>query len=112
MLVPSVRLHLERKRSTIREWLHDVGSSGAGQGLTGLAVALHVGGPEREVVAQQLHDERGVLVRLLGERVQLGDGVVEGRLRQPARAVRAVQDFVVEYLQHARDNVTMVPANY
>lgn len=73
----------------------------AGQGLTGLAVALHVGGPEREVVAQQLHDERGVLVRLLGERVQLGDGVVEGRLGQPARAVRAVQDFVVEYLQHA-----------
>lgn len=67
--------------------------------LTGLAVALHVGGPEREVVAQQLHDEGGVLVRLLGERVQLGDGVVEGRLRQPARAVRAVQDFVVEYLR-------------
>lgn len=62
-------------------------------------VALHVGGPEREVVAQQLHDERGVLVALLGQRVQLGDGVVERRLGQPARAVRAVQDLVVEHLR-------------
>ena len=35
-------------------------------------------GPEGEVVAQQLHDERRVLVRLLVERVELGDGVVEG----------------------------------
>lgn len=67
---------------------------------TGLAVALHVGGPEREVVAQQLHDEGGVLVALLRERVELRDCIVERGLRQPARAVRAVQDFVVEYLQH------------
>lgn len=70
--------------------------------LTRLAVALHVGGPEREVVAQQLHDERGVLVGLLGERVEFCDGVVEGRLRQPARAVWAVQDFVVEHLEGTR----------
>lgn len=88
-----------------------------GAGLTGLAVALHVRGPQREVVAQQLHDERRVLVRLLGERVQLGDGVVERRLRQPARAVRAVQDFVVEYLRtnnrrrSARRRVTRTQAD-
>jgi hypothetical protein len=36
-----------------------------------------VGGPEGEVVAQQLHDQRAVLVRLLGQRVQLRDRVVE-----------------------------------
>ncbi len=41
------------------------------------AAHLHVGGPEREVVAQQLHDECAVLVALLSQRVQLGDGLVE-----------------------------------
>lgn len=70
-----------------------------GLGLARLAVALHVGRPQREVVPQQLHDERRVLVALLRQRVQLGDGIVERRLGQPARAVRAVQDLVVEYLQ-------------
>ena len=42
----------------------------------GLLVLLR--GPEREVVAEQLHDEGRVLVALLVEGVQLGDGVVEG----------------------------------
>ena len=37
-----------------------------------------VRGPEGEVVAQELHDERRVLVALLVQRVQLSDGVVEG----------------------------------
>ena len=37
-----------------------------------------VRGPEREVVAQELHDERRVLVALLVQRVQLRDSVVEG----------------------------------
>ena len=40
-------------------------------------VALGVGGPQGEVVPQQLHDERGVLVAVLVQGVQLGDGVVE-----------------------------------
>lgn len=66
--------------------------------LTGLSVALHVGGPQREVVPQQLHDERGVLVALLRQRVQLGDRVVKRGLREPTRAVRTVQDFIIEYL--------------
>ncbi len=35
----------------------------------------------REVVAQQLHDQRAVLVRLLVERVQLRDRIVK-RLAQ------------------------------
>lgn len=36
-----------------------------------------VGRPQGEVVTQQLHDEGGVFVGLLGERVELRDGVVE-----------------------------------
>jgi hypothetical protein len=45
-------------------------------GLLPLLVVLR--GPEREVVAEQLHDEGGVLVALLVERVELRDGLVEG----------------------------------
>ena len=48
---------------------------------------LHLGGPEGEVVAQELHDERRVLVALLVERVELRDRLVERALRQLARAV-------------------------
>lgn len=66
---------------------------------TGLGVTLHVGGPQRQVVAQQLHDQRRILVALLRQRVQLRDSVVERGLGQPARSIRAVQDFVVEYLE-------------
>ena len=58
---------------------------------------MHVGRPEREVVPEELHDERRVLVALLGQRVQLRDGVVEGGLGQAARAVGRVQDLVVEH---------------
>lgn len=61
-----------------------------------LTVALHIARPQREVVPQQLHDERAIFVALLAEGIQLGDGVVEGGLGQAARPVRAVQDLVVE----------------
>ena len=46
--------------------------------LFGLGLLILLRGPEREVVAEQLHDEGGVLVALLVERVELGDGIVEG----------------------------------
>lgn len=81
------------------------GRSAAVAGHLGEVLDLHValvtllglvGGPEGEVVAQQLHDEGGVLVRLLGEGVQLGDGVVEGLLGEVARAVGGVEDLVIE----------------
>ncbi len=38
---------------------------------------LHVAGPEREVVAQELHDEGAVLVGLLPQGVQLSNRLVK-----------------------------------
>jgi len=52
--------------------------------------------PEREVVAEELHDERRVLVALLVERVELGDGFVERLLGECARLRRFVLDLVEE----------------
>ena len=48
--------------------------------LFSVALALHVAGPEGEVVPEQLHDQGRVLVALLRQRVQLGDRVVESGL--------------------------------
>lgn len=43
-----------------------------------LALACGVGGPQRQVVPQQLHDQGAVLVAVLIQGVQLCDGVVKG----------------------------------
>lgn len=61
-----------------------------------VALLRLVRGPESEVVAQQLHDEGGILVRLLGQGVELGNGVVESLLGQVAGAVGGVEDLVIE----------------
>lgn len=42
-----------------------------------VAVALRVRRPQRQVVPQQLHDQRRVFVRVLVQGVQLGDRVIE-----------------------------------
>ena len=57
---------------------------------------LHVWCPERQVVPQQLHNQCRVFVGLLAQSIQLGDGVVECLLRQPACAVRRIEDLVIE----------------
>ena len=66
------------------------------QGRTGQArperdgedtVGCHVVSPEGEVVAQKLQDERRVLVAFFVQRVQLGNRILERRLRQLARPV-------------------------
>ena len=62
-----------------------------------LSLASGVGGPQGEIVPQQLHDQGAVLVAVLVEGVQLGDGVIEGLLGELTRLVRAVEDLVVEH---------------
>ncbi len=52
--------------------------------------------PQREVVAEKLHDERRVLVLVLLERVELCDGLVKRCLGQGARLIGLVEDLVVE----------------
>lgn len=52
--------------------------------------------PEGEVVAEELHDEGRVLVALLVERVELGDRIVEGLLREVARLLRLALHLVQE----------------
>ena len=50
-------------------------------GLLGISfgfVSDGVGGPQGQVVPEKLHDEGGVLVRVLVEGVELSDGIVEG----------------------------------
>lgn len=52
--------------------------------------------PQGQVVSEQLHDQSAVAVGLLGERVELSDGIVKGLLGEVAGAVGRVEDFVVE----------------
>lgn len=65
-----------------------------GSGALGLSAVGR--GPESEVVAEQLHDEGAVTVRLLRQRVELSDGVVKGLLSKVASTVGRVQDLVIE----------------
>jgi hypothetical protein len=103
-LSKTVRLRSRSRRSLLRwlvRWLLRLWSLLGGLGLGCLAcrsirLTAVGGGPQGEVVAQELHDKRAVAVRLLGEAVELGDGVVEGLLGKVAGAVGGVQDLVVE----------------
>lgn len=58
-----------------------------GAALAALLSVLHVTGPQREVVAQQLHDEGAVLVALLSQCVQLSNRLVKRLLGQVAGAL-------------------------
>ena len=57
-------------------------------------VALGVGGPQGQVVPQQLHDERAVLVRVLVQGVQLGDSVVESLVYVQKGIINIVPEFL------------------
>jgi len=48
-------------------------------------IPLGVRSPQSEVVPQQLHDERAVLIGVLVEGVQLSDGVIKGLWETPER---------------------------
>jgi hypothetical protein len=93
---PSMRLSSRRRRLLFGRGSCLCGLCGLLRGLglllgSGLAGSVALGTvrrcPEREVVTEQLHDERGIAVRLLGQRVELGDGVVECLLGKVASAV-------------------------
>jgi len=71
--------------------------------LARLFVRLGIRCPQGKIVSKQLHDEGRILVGVLVERVQLGDGVVERLLGQVARALRRVEDFVVEHGEVERE---------
>merc|ERR1712029_1135507 len=58
--------------------------------------ALLVGRPESEVVTQQLHDESGVLVRVLLDVVELRDGILESGARHFASLVWILEHLVLE----------------
>merc|ERR1711972_798882 len=66
------------------------------QGALSLLPSLLVRSPERQVVAEELHDERGVLVRVLCHVVQLRNGILEGGAGHFASLVRVRQDLVHE----------------
>jgi hypothetical protein len=53
-------------------------------------------GPESQVVAEELHDDGGVLVGILRKLVKLSDGIIEGLLGELAGFVGGVEDLVVE----------------
>ena len=67
-----------------------------GLGTRAFSLSIVGRGPEGKVVAQQLHDQGAVTVRLLGKRVELGNSVIKGLLGKVASTVRRVQDLVVE----------------
>ena len=85
------RPRLGRRRSLLGRLVLGLGCLGRSLGL----VAVRRG-PESEVVAEKLHDEGAVAVGLLGERVELSNGVVEGLLGKVASTVGRVEDLVVE----------------
>jgi len=82
--------------SSRRRWLLGLLLLGRFTSRAGIALSAVGRRPQSQVVPQELHDQRAVTVRLFGERVEFGDGIVKGLLREVARTVRRVQDLVVE----------------
>ena len=64
---------------------------------------LHIAGPKRQVISEELHDQRRILVALLGECVEFGNRIVKRLLGKVARTVRRVEDLIVEYGEVERE---------
>lgn len=84
-------LLLRRGRSALTLGLLLLGLASGSLGLVAIG-----GGPQGEVVTEQLHDESAVAVGLLREGVKLSNGIVEGLLSKVAGTVGRVKDLVVE----------------
>merc|ERR1719313_753716 len=68
-----------------------------GQHDSGSSIAtLLIRGPQGQVITQQLHDERRVLVRIFRHVVQLGNGILESSASHLACLVWVAQNFVME----------------
>mmetsp|Transcript_15504 Transcript_15504/g.41572 ORF Transcript_15504/g.41572 Transcript_15504/m.41572 type:complete len:326 (-) Transcript_15504:6-983(-) len=81
-------------------WLTTAPLPGAAPMIVHLCVVVGVvliAGPQREVVTQELHNEGGVLVRLLVKRVEFCDGVVEGALSEAASVLRLALHLIHEH---------------
>lgn len=52
--------------------------------------------PQRQVVAEKLHDSSAVLVLLLIKVIKLGDGIIECLLSHGAGSLWLLEDLVVE----------------
>ena len=67
-----------------------------GLAASSLGLGAIRGGPQSQVVAQELHDEGAVAVRFLRETIQLSNRIIKGLLGEVACAVGRVEDLVVE----------------
>ena len=65
--------------------------------MVSFSLVVEFTGPESEVVPDQLHDGGGVLVLVLFDVLDVGDGVIESAFGEVACLGRVVQDFVVEH---------------
>ena len=61
-----------------------------------LAFFLELGGPEGQIVPDELHDGGGVLVLILLDLVNVSNGVIEGLLGKLAGFGGVILDLVVE----------------
>merc|ERR1719471_2436617 len=61
-----------------------------------LCLTLSVRGPQGQIVTEQLHDERGIFVRLLAHVVELRNRVLESRASHLARLFRVRQHLILE----------------
>ncbi|GIX63689.1 rRNA-processing protein FCF1, putative [Babesia caballi] len=73
-----------------------------GLGLVASRLVLNVGSPEGQVVPEQLHDQRAVLVAVFAHAVELGDGLVERALGHLAGLVRHVENLVEKHREVER----------
>merc|ERR1719512_78087 len=62
-----------------------------------LPLALLVRGPQGQIVAKQLHDERGILVGIFSHIVKLRNSIFESSAGHLACFVRLTQHLVLEY---------------
>lgn len=77
-----------------RRWVNG-GEGGRGRGAEGWATY--------EIIAQQLHDERGILITLLRQGVKLGNRLIKARLGHLTRFIGRIQNLIVKHGEVQRE---------